>query len=115
MVVKVSSIPRISSYNSPFKTSHAPKKCNAISHAAAVSACKNRDNLQVKIDFGDGECVPCNVKHQADFRHMLHSVHAAGVRRKGANGFPIYDSPLLRDIGDLHLSHDYIVWPVVPK
>lgn len=66
----------------------------------------------VRIDFGDGECVPCRVKHQADFRHMLHSVRAAGVRRKGANGFPIYDSPLLRDLDDTDPSHDYIAWPV---
>jgi hypothetical protein len=44
---------------------------------------------------------------------MLHSVHAAGVRRKGANGFPVYDSPLFRDVSDLDLSHDYIAWPHV--
>lgn len=65
----------------------------------------------VRIDFGDGECVQVKLKHQPDFAHMLHSVGAAGVRRRAANGFPTNDAPLLRQLEDVDGDKEYMVWP----
>lgn len=66
---------------------------------------------RVSIDFGDGDDVEVLVKHQPDFAHMLHSVGAAGVRRKAANGFPTSTAPLIRDLEDIDADHSYMVWP----
>jgi hypothetical protein len=66
---------------------------------------------QVRIDFGDGDCVPVKIKHQPDFAHMLLSVGAAGVRRRGANGFPTNQAPLIRDVKDIDVTREYMVWP----
>lgn len=66
---------------------------------------------QVRIDFGDGDCVPVKIKHQPDFTHMLLSVGAAGLRRRGANGFPTNQAPLVRDVGDIDAAREYMVWP----
>lgn len=69
----------------------------------------------LRIDFGDGECVAVHLKHQPDLTHMLHSVGAAGLRRKAANGFPTHDAPLMRRLEDIDVTKDYIVWPKPDK
>ena len=69
----------------------------------------------LRIDFGDGECVKVTLKHQPDFSHMLHTVGAAGLRRKAANGFPTHDAPLVRRLEDIDITKDYMVWPKPDK
>jgi hypothetical protein len=63
------------------------------------------------IDFGDGEVVSVRIRSQSDFRYMLRNVGAAGLRRRSANRFPSNVSPLIMDLEDLSVDHEYLTWP----
>jgi hypothetical protein len=63
------------------------------------------------IDFGDGEIVQVRLRSQSAFDSMLRNIGAAGVRRRSANRFPANVSPLIMDIDDLAVDHEYLTWP----
>lgn len=89
-----------------------------VSHAVPgiTRAKRTRSPAKVaNIDFGNGESVKIKIKHQPDMYHILHSVGVAGVRRKGANGFPVHESPIIRDLKDINVEHEYVVWPVARR
>lgn len=97
-----------------------PPRANALDRARmrtvrhAITAKDKPGERLIRIDFGDGETVDCNIHSHDDFKHMLLSVGAAGIRRKGMNGFPTHTSPLIRDIDGINAEHEYLVWPWRP-
>lgn len=76
---------------------------------------KRTAGCELRVDYGDGECVPTALRGQPDLLHLLLSVGAAGLRRRGANGFPTHGAPLLRDLSRLDPAHEYMTWPRGPR
>lgn len=88
-----------------------PRRAGPLRATRVRSSAGEEGRGSVRIDFGDGECVSVRLKHQPDFAHMLHSVGAAGLRRRAANRFPTNDAPVLRQLDDLDAALEYLVWP----